>query len=317
MAASAWPGARGLASVATIGLLLTTPALYHPSWPPAPAPETVQATSPIPSATTAPSPPPDHLPAGLLALPRHSRHLIAVDASQSRLYLLERDGTSWRTVANHPVSLGKAGVDKWREGDARTPLGVYQITSRLGRPALDPFYGDGALTLDYPNALDRRQGRGGSRIWIHGSPHDDMLRPPRDTDGCVVLPNAALRELMAMVATHTTPVLIASALEWQAPEAQDARRKAFEAVWRDWQQARRSGSGERLAAFYSPGVRPAPRGMPLDYKDLSLLAWPDGQPVMQATFGEVPKGQRAGVTRRQHWRLEQGQWRIFDESVLR
>lgn len=316
MAASAWPGARGLASVAAIGLLLAAPALYRPSRPPASAPSPVSAQVAV-EFSPATSPSPGQLPAGLLALPRNSRHLIAVDASQSRLYLLEREGSGWRMVADHPVSLGKAGVDKWREGDARTPLGVYQITSRLGRPALDPFYGEGALTLDYPNALDRHQGRGGSRIWIHGSPRDDMLRPPRDTDGCVVLPNAALLELMAVVSTHTTPVLIAPELAWQTPEALNAQRMAFETVWQSWQQARRSGSTKSYAAFYRPGVRPAPRGKPLDYKDLSLLAWPDGQPVLQATFGEVPKGQRAGVTRRQHWRLEQGQWQIFDESVLR
>ena len=320
MAASAWPGARGLAGVAAVGLLLAAPACYQPVWPPAaPAPAPPQALTEAtpPDSTTSTRPPPGHLPAGLLALSRHSRHVIAVDAARSRLYLLERDGSTWRPVAEHPVSLGKAGVDKFREGDARTPLGVYQITSRLDRPALDPFYGDGALTLDYPNALDRNQGRAGSRIWIHGSPRDDVLRPPRDTDGCVVLPNAALRDLMARVATHTTPVLIAADLTWQAPDELATRREHFETAWRGWQHARRAGAEADYAAFYIPGVRPAPRGARLEYKDLTLLAWPDGQPVLQATFGEVPVGQRAGVTRRQHWRLEQGQWRIFDESMLR
>lgn len=326
MAAPAWPGARGLASVVTLALLVAAPAFYQPakapaSAPPLPAPPVAvaqPAADTLPATATSPSAPAaGHLPAGLLTLSRHSRHVIAVDAAQSRLYLLEREGSGWRTVVDHPVSLGKAGVDKFREGDARTPLGVYQITSRLGRPALDPFYGDGALTLDYPNALDRHQGRTGSRIWIHGSPRDDVLRPARDTDGCVVLPNAALRDLMARVANHTTPVLIAPTLTWQAPDDLAAQRDGFLAVWRDWQQARRSGTEAEQAAYYLPGVRQAPRGARLEYKDLNLLAWPDGQPVLQATFGEVPMGQRAGVTRRQHWRLEQGQWRIFDESVLR
>lgn len=316
MAARAWPGARGLSVVAVVGLLIAAPAWYRPDRPAIPAaPQVPDKTSEV---LAVPHPPAGHLPAGLLALSRHSRHAIAVDASRSRLYLLERDAQGWQIQADHPVSLGKAGVDKHREGDARTPLGVYQITSRLGRPALDPFYGDGALTLDFPNALDRRQGRTGSRIWIHGSPSDEVLRPARDTDGCVVLPNPALRDLMARVANHTTPVLIAQTLVWQSPDEQAAQRERFERVWRDWQAARRHGPDTTYTGFYAPGVRPAPRvSRRLEYKDLNLLAWPDGQPVLQATFGEVPMGQRAGVTRRQHWRLEQGQWRIFDESVLR
>lgn len=315
MVASVWSGARGLSSVVVIGLLITAPAFYRADLPT--TPEATSAPIETPPHLATPHPPDGHLPAGLLALSRQSRHVIAVDASQSRLYLLERTEQGWRRAADHPVSLGKAGVDKYREGDARTPLGVYQITSRLVRPALDPFYGDGALTLDYPNALDRNQGRTGSRIWIHGSPSDQMVRPQRDTDGCIVLPNTALRELMAAVATHTTPVLVATSLNWQKPETLAAQREAFETVWRNWQLARHKGPADRYAAFYGPGVRQAPTGQPLHYKDMNLLGWPDGQTAVQATFGEVPKGRRAGVTRRQHWKLEQGQWQIFDESILR
>lgn len=298
MAAPAWPWARGLTALAVLALLLAAPTFYNPHWPAAPAPASPTAeTRPEPPEPT--HPPPGHLPAGLWTVAQQVRHVIAVDASRSRLYLLERGATSqWQLAAEHPVSLGRAGIDKHREGDARTPLGLYHITSRLEGPGLDPFYGPGALTLDYPNPLDRTEGRTGSRIWIHGSP-TGRLRPPRDTDGCVVLANEALQDLLARVAIRRTPVLIAPRIEWLAPAALAAERAAFEQAWSDWKTARRRAGGPAM-----------------DYKDLSLLAWPDGRPVVQATFGEVPRGQRAGVTRRQHWRLEQGQWRLFDERLV-
>lgn len=320
---------RGWVAVATVLILLASPALYRPASLPfassdkAPRPATSSAPgyadladTPSPAATW---PPPGHLPAGLWAWP--ARHAIAVDASRSRLYLLQRepadhpDTPGWRVAAEHPVSLGRNGVDKWVEGDARTPLGVYHITSRLQGRSLDPFYGPGALTLDYPNALDRLEGRTGHGIWLHGSAPDVAPRPARDTDGCVVLHNDALLALLDQVALRATPVLIAPQLHWVPPGEPAARRADFEAELLRWRQTRQHGSPEALATFYAPGLRPpADRGA-LEFKDLGLIAWPDGRPVVQVTLGEVPRGRVRGVTRRQHWHLEQGQWQIFDERT--
>ena len=73
-------------------------------------------------------------------------------------------------VADHYASVGRLGIEKSTEGDQRTPLGVYYITSRLDGHQLTDFYGSGALLLNYPNEYDRRQGRTGGGIWLHGVP---------------------------------------------------------------------------------------------------------------------------------------------------
>lgn len=38
-------------------------------------------------------------------------------------------------------------------------------------------------------------GRNGYGIWLHGTPSDTFSRPPRTSDGCVVLANTDLDEI--------------------------------------------------------------------------------------------------------------------------
>lgn len=79
-----------------------------------------------------------------------------------------------------------ANGDKEKEGDLKTPLGVYTIKQRFTPP--DTFYGPLAFVLSYPNTYDKVQGKNGHGIWIHGSPLDGT---PRDamSKGCIVLDN--------------------------------------------------------------------------------------------------------------------------------
>jgi hypothetical protein len=57
------------------------------------------------------------------------------------------------------------------------------------------------------------------------------------------------------------------------------------------------------------------RGRMLEIKDLSLLHWVDTEETMVVNFGEVAAGDRVGVTRRQYWVRQAGQWKIFYEGV--
>ena len=95
------------------------------------------------------------------------------------------------------ISLGKNGVEKQRQGDQKTPLGVYRVIS--ARERLPDFYGPGAFPLDYPNDWDRLQHRNGHGIWLHGTPSDTYSRAPWATDGCVVLTNEDFAKLSRYV----------------------------------------------------------------------------------------------------------------------
>lgn len=278
-------------------------------------------------------PPAGALPTQFIEVPPTTRHAIAVDVSRSRLYLFENGQNGLKLISDHYVSIGRLGADKSIEGDQRTPLGVYYITSRLDARQLSDFYGVGALPLNYPNEYDRRVGRTGKGIWLHGVPKDSYARGPNSTDGCVVLANDELRTILDSVQPRTTPVVIAQSLKWVTPKNTDAQRKSLHNLIEGWRVARSSGDLKRLMSFYSPqfsnGNRDIDqwreslekevvqqRGRALELKDLAILGWKDKSDILVVTFGEVTDGQRTGAIKRQYWGKEGGLWKIFFEGVI-
>lgn len=278
-------------------------------------------------------PPTGALPRQFIELPRVTKHAIAVDASRSRLYLFENATDGPRLIRDYYVSLGRLGMDKTTVGDQRTPLGVYFITNRLEASQLTDFYGTGALPLNYPNEYDRRQGKTGSGIWLHGVPSDSYARSPHSTDGCVALANEDLLRILNEVRPRSTPVVIAQRLEWVKPQDLEAERVLLRSVLEGWRSARVSGDLQRALSFYAPGSAmqasgttdwarlvqrdiSAIRGRPVEIKDLSILTWTDKTPLMVVTFGEVISGERTGPVKRQYWMKENGLWKIFYEGVI-
>ena len=71
------------------------------------------------------APPVDELPASLLQLAPDQVHALVIDTSRSRLYVYANDLGRPRYVTDFYISLGRYGVDKEREGDQKTPIGVY------------------------------------------------------------------------------------------------------------------------------------------------------------------------------------------------
>jgi L,D-peptidoglycan transpeptidase YkuD (ErfK/YbiS/YcfS/YnhG family) len=159
------------------------------------------------------------VPAQLRYLSPNVRKVVVVDAQKSRLYVLayqpDNSGIEkLQVVFDVYVSIGSQGMGKWREGDAKTPMGVYFIQKHLTDPMLPDLYGSGALTLDYPNPVDKQLKRTGSGIWLHGSPSQQYARPPTATDGCVVLANDDMTRLIRLGVQMDTPVIIAESLSW-------------------------------------------------------------------------------------------------------
>jgi murein L,D-transpeptidase YafK len=196
-----------------------------------------------------------HIPAQFVELAPRYKHAIAVDASRSRLYLFENTDKGLKLVADYYASVGKLGIEKATEGDQRTPLGVYFITSRLDPATLKDFYGAGALPINYPNPLDQVRGKTGSGIWLHGTPPDQFSRAPLATDGCVALANPDLERILRTVEPRSTPVVIAKQLQWVQAHSVQAERNSFEAVLNAWSAAKSEGNMNRLLGFYAPTSR--------------------------------------------------------------
>lgn len=278
-------------------------------------------------------PPANTIPNQFIDLPRNTKHAIAVDASRSRLYLFENSPQGMRLVSDHYASIGKLGPGKHVQGDQRTPIGVYYITSHLTDSQLTDLYGIGALPLNYPNEFDKQQGRTGHGIWLHGVPSSNYARSPMSTDGCVALANPELAEIISKVETGSTPVVIAKQLTWQSPQTIAEERKSFQTIIQQWQKAKSSGNIGQLMSFYDTSFSANNQNLQqwraklsaeifsqaaggVTIKDMSILGWQDGKDLRVVTFGEIDPGQRVGVLKRQYWVKQNGHWKIFFEGVI-
>ena len=283
-------------------------------------------------------PPTGSVPSQFVSVSIKSRHAIAVDASRSRLYLFENkaikgEDPQLTLVGDYYISVGQSGVEKVSEGDLRTPVGVYYITSNLDPSKLPDLYGAGALPINYPNALDTQRGKTGGGIWLHGSPSEQFARPPLASEGCVVLSNQDLKTLLGKVEIRTTPVVISPTLKWVMPDALNNERRQFSLALEDWRASKSRGDAVKLKSFYSSrfdsqgqkladwwprveGELNAQGAKAVEMKDVSVLNWRDKDDTMVVTFGEIRSGQARGVTKRQYWIREGSDWKIFNEGTV-
>jgi murein L,D-transpeptidase YafK len=275
----------------------------------------------------------DLLPRYVLQLNPQQKHALVVDSRRSRLYVYANDGGKPRLVADYYVTLGKNGIEKTREGDQKTPIGVYHVTANLPRKKLTDFYGAGAFPINYPNEWDRRQGRNGHGIWLHGVPADVYSRPPRASDGCIVLSNPDLVLLGRQLEIGFTPVIIADEVEWGDPQALEAERASLAAALEQWRADWQSRDTERYLAHYStrftaPGqdlaswaehkrkVNAAKTWIKLGLARVSMLRYPRERDVVVVTFVQDYRsnGLSNVIKKRQYWAKEAGAWKIIYEG---
>ena len=141
-------------------------------------------------------PPRGHLPDVLIEPAPDRTKVVVADTAHSRLYLFDWSDGAWTMQGDWYASIGRGGSRKRREGDMRTPLGVYFVTMWVAGRFLSDLYGAGALGLNYPNDWDLRRQRDGFGIWIHGEPSGIKSRPPRWSQGCLIVSNPAIETLV-------------------------------------------------------------------------------------------------------------------------
>jgi murein L,D-transpeptidase YafK len=143
------------------------------------------------------------LPAAAQTIEKADRILVL--KAERELQLL-RDGA---LLKSYPIALGKHPKGpKRRQGDGRTPEGIYFIDGRLTRTLYHL-----ALHISYPSDRDKARARAagerpGGDIVIHGMParfgHTDPVRFFRDwTNGCISVGNVAIEEIWDAVADGT------------------------------------------------------------------------------------------------------------------
>jgi len=273
------------------------------------------------------------VPRALLQMRKDQKHALIVDAKHSRLYLYENQGDQLRLVSDFYVSQGKLGINKSREGDMRTPIGVYYITAHLPGIKLPDIYGKGALPLDYPNDFDKVNGRSGSGIWVHGTPPETFSRPPLSTDGCVVVSNDDLNTLTRMVEIGKTPILIGDQVEFVSKSVMERDLKLAASLVEGWRRDVENRDEVSLRAHYSSRFRsaadedattwlakqqflPGAKKISVTVSDPSYFRQPTHEEVIVSNFTQqiaVGKYHHA-VRKKQYWAKEGQEWKIVAES---
>jgi murein L,D-transpeptidase YafK len=195
--------------------------------------------------------PQGRLPRALLSLDEGVKNALLVDKHTHRLYVYEReaDGTP-RLLQDFYVSTGKADGNKKLSGDLRTPEGVYFITRHIPGEELPDLYGTGAYPMNYPNEWDRRLGKTGYGIWLHGTEAAYYSRPPLDSEGCVVLPNIDLDAVARYLQPGITPIVVSDRVEWLERDAYLALREEVQGALEAWRADWQSGDVERYLGHY-------------------------------------------------------------------
>ncbi len=284
--------------------------------------------------------PVDLVPRYVVQMQPEQRHALVVDTARSTLYVFENHSGEARFVTDYYISIGKNGINKFREGDNKTPLGVYHVTGRLSREKLNSTYGKnaeqygvGALPISYPNEWDRREGRNGHGIWLHGVPFDTYSRPPRASNGCVALTNEDFTAISRDIQIGLTPVIITNGVDWVAPGASKAMRQelmqGIENWRRDWESRDTDQYLAHYAAEFSTGkvgltqwskqkhkVNAGKTWIRLNLDKVSIFLYPGRDDLAVVTFDQdyASSNLISQMRKRQYWIRERGAWRILHEG---
>lgn len=286
--------------------------------------------------------PANRVPRSLLQLDPEQKYAFVVDTSKYTLYVFENDKGTPRYVADYYTTIGRNGIEKAREGDKKTPLGVYHVTGNMPRDQLNRvygtqksvLYGDGAFPISYPNEWDRRRGRNGHGIWLHGVPFDTYSRPPRASDGCVALTNEDLMAISKQVQVGVTPVIIAQDVEWVEAGSTKTTRNALQQSVENWRRDWESRDTEQYLRHYSAdfwsgkqdfaawaaqkrSVNAGKSWIKVKVDQVSMFLYPGDENLAVVTFEQDYSSSNTSgkMRKRQYWQHEKGGWRIVHEGA--
>ncbi len=275
------------------------------------------------------------------------QHLILVDTVKSRLFVYKKSDAGLQHTADYYITIGKNGADKSFEGDKRTPVGLYFSRKKLSTPLSD-FYGEGAYPLNYPNELDVYNNKTGSGIWLHGTPKDTYSRPPRASDGCVVLSNPDLKKLQPVLEAGNIPVIISDSIQWTGNSSKPSKIAEIEPLnqalenWRaDWVSQNTSAylSNYSKDFFYSEGklrewsehkhrVQAGKPKITVKISKVSMFSYPtrthdakkvtaNNDQIVVVNFEQYYASPTLEnkMRKRQYWKQENNQWKIIYEGA--
>ena len=131
-------------------------------------------------------------------------YILLCNKDLKQIVTYKKDKNYFNKIFSSTIIIGKNQGNKSKEGDLKTPIGVYNIIKKISN--IEPFYGPFALVTSYPNNYDKSLGKTGHGIWLHGVPQDKKRDPY--SKGCIVLNNNSLKDLYKKIDLKKTILII-------------------------------------------------------------------------------------------------------------
>ncbi len=225
--------------------------------------------------------------------------ILTCNKEDSSLKLYKKEENKHYTFTeDYSAFTGKMKGDKVKEGDLKTPLGIYKLTKKISK--VDPFYGPMAFVTSYPNTFDKYKGKNGSGIWIHGLPIDQE----RDefTKGCIAINNENITELDKEI-DHTKTLLIINQTEVQKKVNKEKLASILAQLYK-WRYTWLYNETDNYLSFYADDFKRFD-GMDLErfkryktrifnkkesktilFNDITVIPYPNTDDLYQITFNE-------------------------------
>lgn len=266
------------------------------------------------------------VPAILLKWPKNSSdYVVMVDKFAQKAFLYNKHNL-YKPERIYNVSTGENNGPKSKTNDRKTPEGIYFFTNSFVERELAPIYGARAFPINYPNSIDKKEGRSGYGIWFHGT---NKPLKPRDSNGCIVLTNRDINELATFIKLNNTPVIISSRIGRVHPDKLEKERRELETIIENWRRAWEGKNIEGYMSFYhrkftSGGkdvkqwkryksrLNKRYKRIRVEIADLQLL---ENDGLVMANFSQTYRtsGFKSQGLKRLYLRKNSNQWRIIGE----
>jgi len=227
--------------------------------------------------------------------------ILTCDKESSKLNLYQKKDSKFKLKKDFNAFTGKYKGDKVKEGDRRTPLGVYALVQIIKK--LDAFYGPLAFVTSYPNIYDKYKGRDGHGIWIHGLPEDE--KRDKYTKGCIAINNNNLKNLNEDIDIDKTILIINSDKNFKHPTKEsiatilsELYRWRYSWIYNDIEQYLNfyaddfvKSNGARLLSFkkYKKRIFAKNEKKSIVFKNINVIPYPNTKNTYQIRFTELYK----------------------------
>ncbi len=188
----------------------------------------------------------------------YSKNIFVVEKSRHLLHLFTHENNQLRKIFSFPIASGKNPGDKEFQGDKKTPEGIYFLGGFYKSDQLIKMYGDygkiygiGAFTSNYPNPIDKMDGKTGDGIWLHSTNDVSRIKKGLDSRGCVVVNDENLKKLSEYIDIEIgTPYIVTQDLSYWNKSTFEKNKSELQSFFNNWLSAWRTQDVKNYLSLY-------------------------------------------------------------------